>query len=74
VLDLYPFATTSPIYVQVAGAVVRSQEDASYFLAWLNRVEEATRAHTAWNTPAEREEALRMIESTRVEFRRRTSR
>jgi hypothetical protein len=71
VLDLYPFASTSPIYVEVGGAPVRSREDASYFLAWLGRVDEAVRAHTAWNTTAERDEAVRAVESARAEFQRR---
>ena len=71
VLDLYPFATTSPIYVEAAGAPIRSTSDAAYFLTWLTRVEERARAHTDWNTPAERDEALRTIESARAEFRTR---
>jgi TolB protein len=71
VLDLYPFASTSPIYVQVGDAPIRSRDDSGYFLAWIARVEEAARAHTGWNTPAERDEAMRTIESARVEFQRR---
>jgi TolB protein len=71
VLDLYPFASTSPIYVELGGAPIRSRADAEYFLAWLNRVEERARAHADWNTPAERDEALRTIEAARAEFRKR---
>jgi TolB protein len=71
VLDLYPFASSSPIYIEVGGAPVRSREDASFFLAWIARVEEAVRAHTAWNTPGERDEAMRTIEAARAEFERR---
>jgi TolB protein len=72
VLDLYPFATTSPIYVQVGDAPVRSRADAEYFLAWISRVEEAVRAHTGWNTIAERDEAMNTIAAARAEFTRRT--
>jgi TolB protein len=68
VLDLYPFASTSPIYVEVGGAPVRSRTDADYFLTWIARVEEAARAHMAWNTTAERDEALRTIAAARAEF------
>ncbi|MFN2565302.1 MAG: CehA/McbA family metallohydrolase [Gemmatimonadaceae bacterium] len=71
VLDLYPFATTSPIYVEVAGAPIRTRSDADYFLAWIARVDEAVRAHTAWNTTAERDEAMRTIAAARAEFERR---
>ena len=38
VLDLYPFGTTSPVYVAVGGAPARSPEDARYFLGWIDRV------------------------------------
>jgi WD40 repeat protein len=71
VLDLYPFASTSPIYVQVANAAVGSLEDAEYFLTWIDRVDQALRAETGWNTNAEREEVLRMVEAGRAEFTRR---
>ncbi len=71
VLDLYPFASTSPIYVQVGNAAVRSKEDAEYFLGWLDRVDQALRTETGWNTTAEREQVMRMLEAARAEFRRR---
>jgi hypothetical protein len=71
VLDLYPFATTSPIYVTVDGRPVRSLEDATYFLAWVDKVHEQVEAHAGWNTGAERAAVLDMIERARAEFERR---
>jgi Tol biopolymer transport system component len=71
VLDLYPFASTSPIYVQVGTSLVRSTEDADYFLGWMDRVVESVRRETAWNTTAEREEVMRMLEAARAELARR---
>jgi hypothetical protein len=71
VLDLYPFATTSPIYVTVDGRPVRSLEDATYFLAWVDKVHEQVEAHAGWNTGAERVAVLDMIERARAEFERR---
>ena len=68
VLDLYPFASTSPIYVTVADAPVRSRADAEYFLGWLDRVDDALRSETAWNTPAEREEVMKMLAAARAKF------
>jgi hypothetical protein len=68
VLDLYPFASTSPVYVQAGDAPVRSPEDAAFFLAWLDRVAEATAASTSWNTPAERAHALAQIAQARAEY------
>jgi hypothetical protein len=70
VLDLYPFASTSPIYVEVGGAPVRSRDDAGYFLAWIARVEERVRGHSDWNTRAERNEALAAIARARSELER----
>jgi len=71
VLDLYPFASTSPIYVQIGSAPVRSREDAEYFLGWIDHVDQAMRAQTGWNTTAEREEVTRMLEAARTELTRR---
>ena len=68
VLDLYPFATTSPIYVVVGDAPVRSRADAEYFLAWIGRLEAAVREHRDWNGDAEREEVVRQLAAARAEF------
>ncbi|HZN05071.1 MAG TPA: CehA/McbA family metallohydrolase, partial [Candidatus Polarisedimenticolia bacterium] len=38
ILDLYPFASTSPVYVRVGDEEPRSPEDAAYFVKWLDRV------------------------------------
>ena len=71
VLDLYPFATTSPIYVTVADRPVRSRQDADFFLKWIDRVREEVNAHTGWNTVAERGSVLDQIAKARAEFERR---
>ena len=71
VLDLYPFATTSPIYVTVADRPVRSRQDAEFFLKWIDRVQEEVNAHTGWNTVAERGSVLDQIAKARAEFERR---
>ncbi|HXI20430.1 MAG TPA: CehA/McbA family metallohydrolase, partial [Gemmatimonadales bacterium] len=71
VLDNYPFASTSPIYVTVGGAPVRSREDAGYFLRWLDRLEAAASAHQGWNTSAERRLVLDHIRAAREVFRSR---
>ena len=71
VLDLHPMATTSPIYVTVGGQPVRSPEDAAYFLAWMDRLEQAARANSGYNTDQERDHILGLIDAARQEFRRR---
>jgi hypothetical protein len=71
VLDLYPFATTSPIYVTVAGKPMRSAADADYFLRWLDRLEAGASAHAGWNSSQEKREVLGRIREARAEFSRR---
>lgn len=68
VLDLYPFGSTSPIYVQVGDQPVRSAADADFFIRWIDRITEMTRASTAWNTPTEQAGALEALASARAVF------
>ena len=68
ILDLYPYATTSPVYVTVAGAAVRSAADAAYFVAWVDRLLAAARSNTSWNTEAEKESVLSMLQEARGKY------
>jgi TolB protein len=68
ILDLYPYATTSPVYVSVAGAPVRKAADAAYFVAWVDRLIAAARSNTSWNTEAEKESVLSMLQEARVKY------
>jgi TolB protein len=74
VLDFYPYATTSPIYVSIGGQPIRSRADAEYFLAWIDRLEAAALAHKDWNTELEKAAALTAIQRARAEFERRKAR
>jgi hypothetical protein len=71
VLDIHPYATTSPVYVTVGGQPVRRSEDAAYFLRWLDRLAHAAGAYQGWNTSQERREVLARIAAARAEFERR---
>jgi hypothetical protein len=66
ILDLYPFGTTSPVYLQVGGAPARSPEDARYFLEWIDRVAASAAANTDYNTPAEKAAILSTIAEARA--------
>jgi len=68
ILDLYPFASTSPIYVTVEGAPAQSPEDAKFFVQWMDRVLEFARARSNWNTPDERAHVLTYLERARAMF------
>jgi TolB protein len=71
VLDIYPFATTSPIYVTVGGRPVRNADDAAYFVRWVDRVAAAVAEHGGWNDPTERSEVLERLSSARAVFAKR---
>jgi TolB protein len=68
ILDLYPYATTSPVYLSMAGAPVRSATDAAYFVAWVDRLIAAARSNTSWNTQAEKESVLSMLREARKKY------
>jgi TolB protein len=71
VLDLYPYATTSPVYVIVGGEPIRSPGDAEYFMAWIDRLIEGAARHTGWNGKEEQGRVLAMLAKARAEFERR---
>jgi hypothetical protein len=61
VLDNYVYATTSPIYVTVAGKPAHAPQDAAYFAAWTDRLAEAVAAYPDWNDAAEKRGVLEKI-------------
>ncbi len=58
VLDNYVYATSSPIYLTVAGRAPRSTTDARYFRAWIERTRDITAAYPDWNSVAEKRGVL----------------
>jgi len=66
VLDTYVYATTSPVYVEVGGARLRSAEDAQFFVAWIDRVTEATAAYPDWNNADEKAHVLAELSAART--------
>jgi hypothetical protein len=71
VLDLYPYATTSPVYVIVGSKPIRSPGDADYFIAWIDRLTAGVKLHTGWNSKEEQGAVLEMLAKARTEFERR---
>lgn len=61
VLDKYVYATTSPIYVTIAGKPARSPEDARYFMAWIGRTIDVTSHYPDWNSPTEKAYVLKRL-------------
>ena len=70
VLDIYPYATTSPVYVHVAGKPRRSAEAATYFMQWLDRIRSATEQNTSYRSATERSAVLDDIVKAREFYER----
>jgi hypothetical protein len=68
VFDIYPYATTSPVYVTVDDKGPRSTDDADYFVAWIGRVRESAEAHPDYNSSEERAAVLSNIDKARAVF------
>jgi TolB protein len=68
ILDLYPYATTSPVYVDMAGVPLRNPEDAGYFVVWMDRLISAAQGSTAWNTVAEKQAVLATFAEARKKY------
>jgi hypothetical protein len=72
VLDIYPYATTNPIYV--AGLPTPpATEEARYFVTWLDRLIAAAEARTDYNDDEERRVTLEYLRSAREGYVRRTT-
>lgn len=72
IYDFAPIATTSPIYVTVGGAPVRSRTDAEYFIAWIDRLIESAERYQEYNAPAEKARVLARLAEARAEYVRRS--
>jgi len=68
VLDNYVYATTSPIYITLAGRAPRSPLDARFFAAWIDRTTETTSAYPDWNSDAEKAHVLERLRQAKAVF------
>ena len=68
IFDMYPYATTSPIYVNVGGEKPWSTEDAKYFADWAKRVRESAASHADYNSAEERQQVLQHIDAAIAVF------
>ena len=65
ILDAYPYATTSPIYLSVDGSRPESAEDAAYFVAWIDRLSASAKSNPDWNNDAEKASVMTTLDSAR---------
>ncbi|HET7106434.1 MAG TPA: CehA/McbA family metallohydrolase [Candidatus Acidoferrum sp.] len=68
VMDNYTYATTSPVYVTVAGKRAYSKNDAEYFEAWIDRTTEITSQYPDWNSGAEKELVVKRLQEARTVY------
>lgn len=66
VMDNYPYATTSPVYVTVGGKRPYSKEDVDYFEAWIDRTMEITDAYPDWNSTQEKQSVMSRLREARA--------
>jgi TolB protein len=72
ILDLYPYATTNPVFYRSGEAAApHCGPDADFFIAWIERVKAAAAAHPGYNTPKERDAVLTQSDAALTEWRKR---
>jgi hypothetical protein len=69
VLDIYPYATTSPVYLDLPGGLPGDPAAATYFAAWLDRTITDAAARTDYRNSREREAILAYLRKARDRFR-----
>jgi TolB protein len=69
VLDLYPYATTSAIYLQLPQGPPPARQDAAYFATWMERTLSAAAARDDYNTAEERRSTLDYLNEALAHYR-----
>jgi len=73
VLDLYPYATTSPVYLDLPGGLPPAPAEAAYFVAWLDRTIAHAAARPDFRNARERDATLAYLREARDRYARLTS-
>lgn len=68
VLDIYPYATTNPVWIGDRVRAPGARADATWFAAWLGRVIDAAAASDDYNTPKERQATLDYLNGAREAY------
>jgi TolB protein len=65
VFDIYPYATTNPVFFTRTRQAQHCGPDADYLLAWLERLRVSADAHSAYNSEQEKQMILGQIAAAR---------
>lgn len=68
IFDLYPYATTNPVFFDIDGKDLRCGADADYFIAWIDRIRDSAAAHPDYATDEERSIVLSNLDEARAVF------
>jgi hypothetical protein len=68
VQDVYPYATTNPVWIEAEGKPHSSPQDAAYFVRWIDRVIESAAARDDYNTAAEKAAVLDELRRARAVY------
>jgi TolB protein len=68
VLDIYPYATTNPVWLGKPKPTASARQDAAYFSDWLGRVIEAASAREDYNDAEERTATLDYLGDARERY------
>ena len=68
VLDIYPYATTSPVYLDLPGGLPPDRADAAYFAAWLDRTIADASARDDFRNAREKQAVLDYLTKARDHF------
>ena len=67
------YAETGPIYVYCGDGQIRSQDDAEYFVRWIDDIAQQARSHVGWRSESERESVLAQFAEARAIFLQRAA-
>lgn len=70
VLDLYPYATTNPVWLSGGLPAASAHDDAVWFARWVDRLIDIATAHPDYNTTSETHATLEYFGSARDSYRR----
>jgi hypothetical protein len=68
IFDIYPYASTSPVYVSINGRPTKSPEDAQYFLRWIDRIIASADARSDYNDAQEKKDTMDYLRAGRAVF------
>lgn len=74
IFDLYPYASTNPVYVSIKDRPATSPKDAEYFLRWIDRIIASAEARQDYNDAQEKQDTMNYLRAGRAVFEKKAGR